>query len=279
MNRKQLKSQAKGLMKTASPRPLYVSIAYVVILIAFAFLSYKLVGQHMNEFFDKQFNDIVSANISNDYDFSMNFEHELDQIDPEQFMYALEESLPSPVANLLNTLLTIMGWVIGAGFTIFALRTIAGTGASVWNLFDGFGMFFRIIWLYILEAIFVFLWALLFVIPGFIAFYRYRMAIYLLLEHPEMSALECISESKRLMKGHKWELFVLDLSFIGWAILVAVANFIGAKLGIAIFSVIGLGYLVYVWFLPYRELTLALYYKQLTAVPYDNTEYNWNPEF
>ena len=66
--------------------------------------------------------------------------------------------------------------------------------ASCWNLFDAFGMFFRVIWLYILEGIFVFLWSLLFIIPG----YNRRatataMALYLLLEHPEMSALQCIS--------------------------------------------------------------------------------------
>lgn len=278
MNRKQLKSQAKGLIKTAKPKPVYVTLVYVLILIAFAVLSFKLVGQPISDFFDKQFADVFSVDFNNGTEYSENFENYIDEIDPEQFMYAWEESMPSPAANLLNFLLTVMGWVIAAGFTIFALRTIEGSGATVWNLFDGFGMFFRIIWLYILESIFVFLWALLFVIPGFIAFYRYRMAIYLLLEHPEMSAMECINESKKLMKGHKWELFVLDLSFFGWAVLVAVLNEVGGSLGIAVLSVVGLGYLVYIYLLPFRTLTCALYYKQLTAVPDVNTDYNWTPE-
>lgn len=278
MNRRQLKAQAKGLIKTAKPKPVYVTLVYVAILIAFAVLSFKLVGQPINEFFDKQFKDVFHVEFDNGADYNEEFDKYIDDFDPEQFFYAWEDAMPSPAARLLNTLLTVMGWVVAAGFTIFALHTIAGSGASVWNLFDGFGMFFRIIWLYILEGIFIFLWALLLVIPGFIAFYRYRMAIYLLLEHPEMSAMECINESKKLMKGHKWELFVLDLSFIGWAILVVVINEIGARLGIAVLSVVGLGYLVYIYLLPFRELTCALYYKQLTAVPDAEADYSWTPE-
>ncbi len=276
MNRKQLKKQAKGLIKTATPKPVLVTLVYVVILIAIAILSYKLVGQPFGEFFDRQFGDIFSVDFDIDYNDSI--ERYFESMDPDKFMDDWAASMPSGAARLLNLALELMTLVIGAGFIIFALRTIEGSGASIWNLFDGFGMFFRIIWLYILEGIFVFLWSLLFIIPGFIALYRYRMAIYLLLEHPELSALECINESKKLMKGHKWELFVLDLSFLGWVVLIAVVNGIGFDFGIALFTVVGLGYLVYLYFLPFRVLTCALYYKQLTAVPDINPENTWSPE-
>lgn len=74
----------------------------------------------------------------------------------------------------------------------------------------------------ILTGIFIFLWSLLLIIPGIIAAYRYRMALYLLLDNPNMSVYQCIRESKRMMVGHKAELFVLDLSFLGWYILSAV---------------------------------------------------------
>ena len=211
MNRKQLKKQAKGLIKTSNPKPVLVTLVYVAILIAFAILSFKLVGQPLEDFFDKQFGDIFYVDFDLNADYSDSFDRYLEDMDPAQFMDDWVASMPSPAARLLNLLLDVMALVIGAGFIIFALHTIAGSGASVWNLFDGFGMFFRIIWLYILESIFVFLWSLLFIIPGFIALYRYRMAIYLLLEHPELSAMECINESKKLMKGHKWELFCLQI--------------------------------------------------------------------
>ena len=70
-----------------------------------------------------------------------------------------------------------------------------------------------------LRDIYVFLWSLLFVIPGIIKSYEYRMVPYLLSENPGMSDKEAFAESKRLMNGNKWKTFVLDLSFIGWDIL------------------------------------------------------------
>ena len=70
-----------------------------------------------------------------------------------------------------------------------------------------------------LRDVYVFLWSLLFVIPGIIKTYEYRMVPYLLSENPGMSDKEAFAESKRLMNGNKWKTFVLDLSFIGWDIL------------------------------------------------------------
>ena len=202
----------------------------------------------------------------------------INNIDFDAFFAALTREGPAPMARLLDLLLAAVVAVIGAGFIIFTLRTIDGSGASYWNLFDGFAMFFRIIWLYIVEGFFIFLWSLLFFFPGIIAMYRYRMAIYLLLEHPEMSVMDCIRESKRLMKGHKWELFVFDLSFIGWALLIGFVDGFGASLGITLLGVSVLGYVGYVFLLPYMNLSYSLYYRQLTAVPASGAGDEWTPE-
>ena len=78
-----------------------------------------------------------------------------------------------------------------------------------------------------------------------------RQALYLLLDHPEMGVTECIRESKRLMRGHKAELFILDLSFIGWALL-SVIPFVS------------------IYTIPYTEATYALYYCQLAAQPHED---------
>ena len=276
MTRKQMKSQAKSLMKNSTPRPVYVTVIYVVILMAFAILSFKLISQPMNNFMDSQFGDLFVFYPDGTVEISPDFEDRLYNLDYDAVIDAYREQAPSTLARLLNLALAAVQVVIGAGFIIFTLRTIDGQGASYWNLFDGFGMFFRIIWLYILEGIFTFLWTLLFFFPGIIAFYRYRMAIYLLLEHPEMSAMDCIRESKRLMKGHKWELFVFDLSFIGWALLIFFVNGFGSGLGLTLFGVVGLGYIGYVFFLPYTQLSYSIYYRQLSAVP--NAEEAWTPE-
>ena len=67
--------------------------------------------------------------------------------------------------------------------------------------------------------LYVWLWSLLFVIPGIIKAYEYRLVPYIYAENPDMKYSDILAESSRLMKGHKWNTFVLDLSFIGWEIL------------------------------------------------------------
>lgn len=70
-----------------------------------------------------------------------------------------------------------------------------------------------------LRDLFTFLWSLLFIIPGIIKSYEYKLIPYLLSENPEMTKNEAFAESKRLMKGNKWRAFVVDLSFIAWDLL------------------------------------------------------------
>jgi len=67
--------------------------------------------------------------------------------------------------------------------------------------------------------LYVFLWGLLFVIPGIIKGYEYRMIPYILADNPEITKEEAFAKSKAMMTGNKWATFVLDLSFFGWIIL------------------------------------------------------------
>lgn len=279
MDRKQLKAQSKTLIKTAQPKPVVTAIIYLLILAVLSFLSFKLVGGSADK--------LASVYDQFGISFDAGFYDGMYDVDPEQFAYAFDEALPSPGAAFLDLAIQILTMILGAGFTIFCLRTVRGMEASYWNIFDAFGMFLRIIWLYILEGIFIFLWSLLLIVPGFIAFYRYRMALYLLLEHPEMSALQCISESKRIMAGHKGELFVMDLSFFGWALLVGVADSVSSGLAGAmgpsiiaeIIGVIGFGVLVEFFVLPYADLTYAGYYVELTKPKADaGFADGWTPE-
>lgn len=229
-NRIDLKNRAKELVTTSDPKPISVGLVYLAISIVIGFLSYKLIGQSFTE-------DAMSRYFS--------------YIQSGRYEYALAylESLEPPTsAYVINMVLNMVLSVVSAGFVIFLLNTIRNAKASFGNLFDGFGMFLKIIWLFILEGIFISLWSLLLVIPGIVAAYRYRMAIYLLLDHPELSALDCIRESKQMMAGHKGELFVLDLSFIGWLLLNSIPV---------------VGYLVQIWTIPYRGMSYALYYETL----------------
>lgn len=63
------------------------------------------------------------------------------------------------------------------------------------------------------------MWTLLFVIPGIVKTIAYSMTYYVMLDNPEMSAGDCITKSKELMKGHKADFFILCLTYIGWILL------------------------------------------------------------
>ena len=70
-----------------------------------------------------------------------------------------------------------------------------------------------------LRGLFLVLWGILFVIPGLVKMYSYRLVPYIQAEDPSLHGTEAITLSRSMMRGHKWEAFVFDLSFIGWYIL------------------------------------------------------------
>lgn len=73
-----------------------------------------------------------------------------------------------------------------------------------------------------MRQMYIFLWSLLFVIPGIIKGYEYRMIPYILAEYPDIDSKQAFDISKQMMDGNKWNAFVLDLSFIGWWLLSAI---------------------------------------------------------
>ena len=96
-----------------------------------------------------------------------------------------------------------------------------------------------------LQSLFLSLWSVLLVVPGIIKSYEYAMAFYIQCEYPEKEAIDCLDESKKILKGYKWTLFKLDLSFFGWYIFGVLC------LGVGILFVI-----------PYHELARTNFFKE-----------------
>ena len=115
-------------------------------------------------------------------------------------------------------------WVLwAAGYSAFALHLSRGQQVGFMSFPTGFRLFGKVLALAFLQFLYIWLWSILMVIPGIIAAYRYRMALYALLDDPSISASEAINISKRLTYGHKQELFLLDLSYIWYYLLGATA--------------------------------------------------------
>lgn len=135
---------------------------------------------------------------------------------------------------------------LSVGLCLVYLGLTEGKKAEVGTLFQGFQYFGKSILLMLLIAIFTFLWTLLLWIPGIIKGLSYSMAYYVMADNPQMTAREALNESKAIMHGHKWDLFVLYLSFIPWILLVCVTFGIAA-----------------IYVVPYQSTTIANFYQNI----------------
>ena len=134
------------------------------------------------------------------------------------------------------------------GYSIVMLSVMRGGEMNIGGLFDGFNDFGRIVGTKLLQAIYTFLWTLLLVIPGIIKNYSYAMTDFILKDQPELAINAAIEKSMAMMDGNKMKLFLLDLSFIGWAIL-------------CLFT-FGIGFL---FLQPYVQSAHAAFYEDLKA--------------
>ncbi len=123
------------------------------------------------------------------------------------------------IATFVSILTSLMALVLHAGFVLYCMAIRRGERAEFLTIFDGFSFVGKIILLNLTIFAFVFLWSMLFVVPGIIASYRYRFALLNLYENPGISAAEAMNLSKRQTFGYKGQLFMLDLSYFGWSLL------------------------------------------------------------
>ena len=151
------------------------------------------------------------------------------------------------VASILGILYTIfIGNVIVVGKNGYFIKN-HDENPELGEIFKGFkGNYLNVVKIMFLMDLKTLLWLLLFIIPGFVKAYEYSMIPYLLAENPNLSASQAFSLSKQMTTGQKMDLFVLDLSFLGWIILGLICCGIGI-----------------LFVLPYPEATRAEVYLNL----------------
>ena len=160
------------------------------------------------------------------------------------------------IAGVLALVNLILGGVVQLGYASYLLkqhdREICET-KELFSKFDYFGPGFLQL---LLRNIFTALWSILLVIPGIIKSLGYSMTPFLMVENPNLTAKEAIKLSQEKMMGHKWELFCMSLSFIGWSILATLTGGIG-----------------YIFLNPYMNAAYAAFYRDKispkTAVYYE----------
>ena len=231
IDRTAAKLQAKQLIRESQPSMLTAALLYTLLTALIGWLSLRLTGVDTNTM-----NEMLQL---------------ASEGNSEAVMEMMTKATPSAGASLIDSLLRLAMAVVGVGFSLFVMNSVRRSQPAIGNLLDGFGMFPRVLFLIILQIVFIFLWSLLLVIPGIVAAYRYSFAVYVMIDHPEMSAMDCLRESKRLTTGYKRQLFLLDLSFIFWFLLTMIPV---------------VGYIAQVYVTPYMESARVLYYEQIRAL-------------
>ena len=120
----------------------------------------------------------------------------------------------------------VVGSVIGlfiagpmaVGICMFTLSLSRDENARLEQIFEGFKNYGTVLGAYLLMVVFIFLWALLLIIPGIIAAFAYSQTFYILAEDDTIGSMDALRKSKEMMNGYKWKYFCLGLRFIGWAL-------------------------------------------------------------
>ena len=131
----------------------------------------------------------------------------------------------SVICSAAGSIIVGIGAVIVTGPLSFGLNYLFLKQArdhqpmDLGDMFKGFSSDFgQNLLIGLMTAIFTALWSLLLIVPGIVKAYSYAMVYYIKADHPEYNWRQCIAESQAMMNGHKMDLFILDLSFIGWMI-------------------------------------------------------------
>lgn len=230
INRSEIKAEAKGIMRAAQVSPYTVTLLVVVI----------------NFVLDRVVDLVRSGSLLYSYELFQRYYAILLSEDVEA-LRQLVNSLPESTANtfFLSTLASLVMLVLNGGYYIYCIGIRQGREMPYATLADGLGAAGKLIWCWVQMSVRIFLWSLLFWIPGIIAIYRYRFAYYNVLTDGSLSAGDSIRLSCQQTQGMKGQLFILDLSFLGWAILS------GCTFG-----------LLNIWLTPYMTLCDLMYFEE-----------------
>lgn len=230
MTRGEMKQRARYLLATTRPHPCLVTLALLAFGWIVNYLAQKIGGQPI----------LVDLNAVEALDF-----RNMVRID-----LANTEFVPTAILIAFQLVIIILSF----GYTGYLLRVVRSESSGVGNLLDGFGIAGRAIVLTIFIDVLVALASTLLFVPGIILSYAYAMARRLQMDHPDWPPVRCMRESRYMMRGHKWDFFVLQLSFLGWFILATIP-------GVSVFVK------------PYVALAETVFYENLRAAapqpPYD----------
>ena len=225
LNRVKLKREAKQIIRNARVSAFLFTILYLAITTALSLCS-----------------DYVNCTIPS------YMELYVPGVPVPEFLARAAQISPTAVI-FVSVMVWLLSAVLMAGHALYHLGIRRGEEMSYSTMFDGFSFVGKVVLVQLIVTAIISLLSLLLVIPGVIAAYRYRFALYNLCENPEIGVMQAINLSARQTHGYKMDLFVLDMSFLGWCVL----------------AVLTLG-LANIWVTPYLTQANIGYFQQIKQV-------------
>ncbi|MGN1347962.1 MAG: DUF975 family protein [Acutalibacteraceae bacterium] len=165
----------------------------------------------------------------------------------QYFTSAFENILNGASTVLFFVTMVVSGPLAYGAAKLFLKQARDNEPMVIEDVFCGFKEDFKELFLiHFISSIKASLWGLLFIVPGIVKGLAYSMSYYIKADNPDYSWRECLSESEKIMNGHKGEFFVLQLSFIGWDIV----GFICCGIGMY-------------WVMSYENATAAHFYESI----------------
>lgn len=233
MNRVGLKAAAKQCISDSSAKPYKTTFIYIIIVYA---LNLVVNAVSQGSVFDAAFAEKMA---------------EMDLMDMFEMGVFGAMSGRVLLVSAVNILSSLVLSVLAAGYSNYCLRLSRGTAKGFSDISEALGHTVKLIWLTIVINIYIILWSMLFIIPGIVAAYRYSMAYFAMMNDPNLTVSQALQVSKQITQGHKMELFILDLTFIGWNFLVTMT-----------FGILS------IWVMPYMETTKAHAFNWLMSLRY-----------
>ncbi len=181
-----------------------------------------------------------------------------------QAMY--KDMTGNTTAMLIQMMFILLNSYISFGMLSYSWRIVSGSGGfampsgevradqlqygqvGIQEMFPPIKLFIKNLYIIILVSLLVSIGLIMFIVPGIVLYICYSQSRYIMLEHPEMSVIKCMTASRKLMRGRIGEYFMLSLSFIGWQLMTSLCIITG------------------IWTYPYINITMALYYKDISSI-------------
>lgn len=233
--RMEIKRGARNRLKTPKWKPLFMSLVAILVLYFLNLFAYNLSGY-------TGYMDNVGVI----------YENAASQNPIEMVKAFFSASWPGIRIDAIIIVLALLALyaVVECGFMSYALKAVRGEKIAVKDQFDSFNYAFKSLVIRLAQTMGMLIGMALLIVPGILFTIAYSQAVYVMIDNPEMTAVQCMKESRRMMKGKMWEYFWLMLSFLGWYILSSV---------MALFTIP----LVDLWIVPFRTFTYAEYYNDL----------------